>query len=142
MWISFSWINTALIEWNSWRQWQQYNTWKLLRCTKALVLLWNFSYGGQNQSRVNKIFSVKYCKVSSSSMFWLVAPFQIFRRLMKVKFDAYVLWPLAKKSQNWIVDWSTAGDFTVSCNGTELNESKHTGVLNCVKSKKYMLWHD
>ena len=29
------------------------------------------------------------------------------------KFDAYVLWPLAKKFQNWIVDRSTARDFTV-----------------------------
>ena len=33
---------------------------------------------------------------------------------MKGKFDAYVLWPLAKKSQNWIVDRSAARDFTVS----------------------------
>ena len=32
---------------------------------------------------------------------------------MKVKFDVYVLWPLAKKFQNWIVDRSTARDITV-----------------------------
>ena len=32
---------------------------------------------------------------------------------MKGKFDAYVLWPLSKKFQNWIVDRSTARDFTV-----------------------------
>ena len=32
---------------------------------------------------------------------------------MKGKFDAYVLWPLAKKFQNWIVDRSTARNFTV-----------------------------
>ena len=32
---------------------------------------------------------------------------------MKGKFDAYLLCPLAKKFQNWIVDWSTARDFTV-----------------------------
>ena len=32
---------------------------------------------------------------------------------MKGKFDAYILWPLAKKFQNWIVDRSTARDFTV-----------------------------
>ena len=32
---------------------------------------------------------------------------------MKGKFDAYVLWPLVKKFQNWIVDLSTARDFTV-----------------------------
>ena len=54
-----------------------------------------------------------YRKVASSSMSWLVAHFQIFRRLKKGKFDAYVLWPLAKKFQNLIVDWSTARDFTV-----------------------------
>ena len=29
---------------------------------------------------------------------------------MKGKFDAYVLWPLAQKVQNWIVDWATARD--------------------------------
>ena len=33
----------------------------------------------------------KYRKVASSSMSRLVAHFQIFRRLMKVLFDAYVL---------------------------------------------------
>ena len=32
---------------------------------------------------------------------------------MKGKFDPYVLWPLAQKFQNWIVDRSTARDFTV-----------------------------
>ena len=32
---------------------------------------------------------------------------------MKGKFDGYILWPLAKKFQNWIVDLSTARDFTV-----------------------------
>ena len=52
-----------------------------------------------------------YRKVTTSSL--LVAYFQIFRRLMKGKFDAYVQWPLAKKFQNWIVDRSTDRDFTV-----------------------------
>ena len=32
---------------------------------------------------------------------------------MKEKFDAYVLWPLAKEFQKWIVDQSTARNFTV-----------------------------
>ena len=32
---------------------------------------------------------------------------------MKGKFDTYGLWPLAQKFQNWIVDQSTACDFTV-----------------------------
>ena len=54
-----------------------------------------------------------YHKVTSSSMSQLVAHFQIFRRLMKGKFDAYVLRPLAKKFQNWIADQSTAPDFMV-----------------------------
>jgi hypothetical protein len=35
---------------------------------------------------------------------------------MKGKFDAYVLWPLAKSVQNWIVHQSTARDFTVNKN--------------------------
>ena len=42
-----------------------------------------------------------------------VAHLSIFRVLMKVKFDAYVLWPLAKRVWNWIVYWSTARNFTV-----------------------------
>ena len=44
----------------------------------------------------------KYRKVASSNLSWLVAHFQIFRRLIKGKFDAYALWPLTKKFQNWI----------------------------------------
>ena len=59
-------------------------------------------------------YFITYRKIASSSMSWLVAHIQIFRRLMKGKFDAYVLWPLTKKFQNWIVNWSTARNFTVS----------------------------
>ena len=54
-----------------------------------------------------------YHKVASSRLSLLVAHFRIFRLFMKGKFDAYVLWPLAKRVQNWIVDRSTARDFTV-----------------------------
>ena len=54
-----------------------------------------------------------YCKVESSRLSRLVAHQSIFRMLMKGKFDAYVLWPLAKSFQNWIVDRSTACDFTI-----------------------------
>ena len=54
-----------------------------------------------------------YHKVASSSLSLLVAHFLIFWRLMKGKFDDYVLWPLAKKFQNWIVDRSTARNFPV-----------------------------
>ena len=66
----------------------------------------------QKKWAVMKI-SKEYRKVTNSSLSRLVARFQTFRRLMKGKFDAYVLWPLAKKLQNWIVDRSTARDFTV-----------------------------
>ena len=38
-----------------------------------------------------------YRKVASSRLSWLVAHLRIFRLLMKGKFDAYVLLPLAKK---------------------------------------------
>ena len=38
---------------------------------------------------------------------------RIFKRLMKGKFDAYVLLPFTEKFWNWIVDGSTACDFTV-----------------------------
>ena len=55
----------------------------------------------------------KYRKVVSSRLSRLVAHIMIFRRFMKGKFNANVLWPLAKKFQNWIVDQSTAHDFTV-----------------------------
>ena len=43
--------------------------------------------------------SGKYCKIANSSLFQLVARYQIFRRLMEEKFDANVLWPLAYCSQ-------------------------------------------
>ena len=43
----------------------------------------------------------------------LVNSTMIFRLFINVKLYAYVLWPLAKRVQNWIVDQSTARDFTV-----------------------------
>ena len=54
-----------------------------------------------------------YRKVASSRLSWLVAHSRIFRLFIKGKFDPYVLWPLAKRVQNWIVDRFTARDFTV-----------------------------
>ena len=44
-----------------------------------------------------------YRKVESRSTSWLVAHSRIFRLFMKGKFDAYLLWPLDKRVQNWIV---------------------------------------
>ena len=51
-------------------------------------------------------------KVASRSTSRLVANL----RFMKGKFDPYVLWPLAKRIQNWISDQSTTRDFTVVIN--------------------------
>ena len=51
--------------------------------------------------------------MASSRLSRLVAHPRIVRRLMKGNFDPYVLWPLTKKFQNWIVDQSTARKFTV-----------------------------
>ena len=56
------------------------------------------------KSRKNEgALKLEYCKVANSSLSRLVTRFQIFRSLKKGKFDAYVLWPLAQKFQNWIV---------------------------------------
>ena len=57
---------------------------------------------------------VNYLKVASSRLSWLVAHLRIFRMFMKEKSCVYVLWPLAKIFQYWIVNWSTARNFTVS----------------------------
>ena len=44
---------------------------------------------------------------------------------MKGKLDAYVLWPLDKGVQNWIVDWSTASNFTLNIIG------KSESIMHC-----------
>ena len=51
-----------------------------------------------------------YRKVASSRLSRLVAHFQT---VNEGEFYAYVLWPLKKLLENWIVDRSTARDFTV-----------------------------
>ena len=45
-----------------------------------------------------------YREVGSIRLSWLVSHPSLFRMFMKEKFDAYVLWPSAKRVQNWIVD--------------------------------------
>ena len=49
--------------------------------------------------------NIRYCKVASSRLSWLVSP--------KENFDAYLLWPLDKIFEHWIVDLSTAHNFTI-----------------------------
>ena len=83
-----------------------------------------------------QIFSLKknrlgdqdvYCKVASSRLSWLVAHSRIFRLFMKGKFDAYVLWPLAKSVQYWIVDrllLATLG-YVVLCQNCSTNLERY-----------------
>ena len=62
------------------------------------------------------MFFLYSVKVTSSRLSPLVAHLRISRLFMKGNFDAYVLWPWAKKVENWIIDWSNAHDFMVrSC---------------------------
>ena len=83
-----------------------------------------------------------YHKVAISSMSLLVAHLMIFRRLMKGKFDACVVWPLAKKFQNWIVDRSTARDFTVySLNSTKCHQNKTKWQDQTATRQKQCAYH-
>ena len=66
-----------------------------------------------NLTKEEKLLLVDYRIVASTSPSRIEAHADLFRSLMKGIFDPYVLWPFAKKLQNWIVDWSTAHDFTV-----------------------------
>ena len=64
---------------------------------------------------------------------------------MKGKFDAYVLWPLAKKFQNLIVDRSTARDFSVSRKNTDTDEKNNTEVsvfqyVSEIRSIRVSIW--
>ena len=75
---------------------------------------------GQNRNKVVfELLSSNFCPLLilihtvKSRAVDLVGQSRIFRLFMKGKFDAYVLWPLTKRFQNWIVDRSTARDFTV-----------------------------
>ena len=52
-------------------------------------------------------------KVASSRLSRLVAHPRILRLFINGKFDPYVLWLLAKKVKNWVVDRSPAHNFTV-----------------------------
>ena len=70
--------------------------------------IWSFA------AHYNVLKLYMYRKVMSSRLSRLVAHSRIFRLFMTEKFDAYVLWPLSERVQNWIVDQSTAArNFTV-----------------------------
>ena len=58
--------------------------------------------------------TLRYCTNSTTKVFW---------RFMKGKFNPYVLWPLAQKFQNGIVDQTTNWDFTVNILGKQIGIS-------------------
>ena len=62
----------------------------------------------------------------------LVAHPSIFRMFMMGKFDAYVPWPLSKSFQNWIVDRSTARNFTV-CLFQSPEYNRKSNLIVCSK---------
>lgn len=72
--------------------------------------------------------------MASSRPSCLVAHPFFFKLVMKGQFDAYVLWSLAQRIQNWTVDQSTAREFTVVCNSA--TERKH---MAC---KQFKYFHD
>ena len=87
-----------------------------------------------------------YCKVASSRLSWLVAHFWIFRLIMKGEFDNYVLWPLAQRVQNSIVDRSTCRDFTVFEEWWYIQIQAHIeginiGLTTWMVSRKIVSWN-
>ena len=89
---------------------------------------------------------IAYRKVARSSLSWIVAHFWIFRLIMKGEFDNYVLWPLAQRVQNWIVDRSTCRDFTVFEEWWYIQIQAHIeginiGLTTWMVSRKIVSWN-
>jgi hypothetical protein len=63
--------------------------------------MWNDHFPNRNGLKLTTL--IGYRKVISSRLSRLVVHPRIFRLFMKRNFDAYVLWPLDKMVQNWIV---------------------------------------
>ena len=104
-----------------------YGNWE---CPWKLIVFW------ENQDNANHILS-KYRKVTSSRLSRSVAHPSIFRLFMKGRFDAYVLRPLAHRVWNWIVDRSTARDFTVCCSSRQKSSRKNSEV--CRDFKRHII---
>ena len=100
----------ALCNWYSFLVWNQF--WKFQTWLKNYLpdndVQWQPT---TRHSTVNsaKINTVKAWAVDCQ----LVAHFRILRLFIKGKFNAYVLRPLVKRVQNWIVDWFTAHNLKV-----------------------------
>jgi hypothetical protein len=76
----------------------------------------SFSSQMKPKSLLQTLWSLEYHKVASSRQSRLVANPSIFRLFLKGKFDGYIMWSLAQRVQNWIVDRSTVRDFAVFMN--------------------------
>ena len=101
---------------------------------------WSFVVKSDFERLFFSNFQIEYRKVANSKLSRLVACLRIFRLLMKGGFDDYVLWPLAKRVKNRIVDQSTARDFTVFQESrTTFMERKQIQVVqyNCMDSTAY-----
>ena len=83
-----------------------------LQIFQKVNLFWHISALVSKMGQIKKSKALYYIG-ASSRLSWLVAHSRIFRLFMKGKFDAYVVWHLVKRVQNWIVDPSTARNFTV-----------------------------
>ena len=104
---------------------------------KIIDILWfytNFLKLYNSRNKISKYFQssaevmgsalhMMYRKVASSRLSHLVTLF------MMGKLDAYIPWPLAKRVQNWIVDWCTAWDFTVFQFGPEIETNSKSGFF-------------
>ena len=87
--------------------WQFASLYLIMWVTKIL----NGTINGLHCMRLEKLHTLKLRAVDLSQ---LVAHSRIFRLFIKGKFKAYLLWPLAKRVQSWIVDLFTSCDFMVN----------------------------
>ena len=122
-------------------------TWNWLNLIK-LIRLWlcgvgtskHFKADGTPKTRTienSAKYIFEYRKVASSRLSRSVAHFHIFRLFIKEKFDAYVLWPLAQRVQNWIVDRSTACNFTVCI---KISPVRNIWLLYCLLIDQSEVW--
>ena len=103
--IEFKWLNKALTK----QKWNKMGRLFVIFAAENTVILGSSQ---QTSYLFCEGFS-RYRKVVSSRLSWLVAHLRIFKPYMKGKFDAYVLWPLVKRVQSWIVDRSSDRDFMI-----------------------------
>ena len=88
----------------------------------------------------SKVYFHEYFPPLNNFLPWIVSA--VFRRLMKGKFDAYVLWPLTKKFQKRIVSAETIRGNTVVRNKPQIFSKCRISIcfkINFVSSRQ-CLW--